>query len=66
MNFVNDRFIIHIHSPELAVYKRRDLRKIFEWFERSAKQGDSDAQYALGVCYENGNGVDIDIAEARK
>ena len=33
------------------------MRKI-EWFEKAAKQGDAHAQFALGVMYEVGQGVD--------
>lgn len=33
---------------------------------RSASQGDADAQYAVGVCYEDGIGVEADLEEARE
>ena len=29
-------------------------------------QGDSDSQYCLGRCYEDGIGVDVDLNEARE
>ena len=36
------------------------LKKI----QNSAKQGDYDAQYSVGVCYEEGIGVEADINSA--
>ncbi len=35
-------------------------------YRLEAEQGDADAQYNLGVCYDNGQGVDEDDAEAVK
>ena len=35
-------------------------------FEKAAAQGDTAAQYSLGVCYYNGEGVGRDFAEAVK
>ena len=35
-----------------------------EWFLKSAEQGCPDAFYALGICYENGEGVAQDFDEA--
>ena len=32
----------------------------------SAEQGDADAQYKLGVCYEYGEGVSKDMTEAEE
>ena len=32
--------------------------------KRAAEQGDSEAQYKLGCCYDSGNGVKIDPQEA--
>ena len=36
------------------------------WMMKSAKQGDPDAQSMIGVCYQEGYGVDPDLAEAKK
>ncbi len=33
---------------------------------RSSQAGDADAQYNLGVCYDNGDGVAVDKVEAFK
>ena len=35
-----------------------------EWFRKSAAQNCPDAFYALGICYENGEGVDRDFDQA--
>ena len=32
--------------------------KAFEWYEKSAKLGNADAQHNLGVCYAKGEGVE--------
>jgi TPR repeat protein len=34
------------------------------WFKKAAEQGHEFAQYNLGFCYENGNGVEQDSANA--
>ena len=35
-----------------------------EWFQKAAKQGDAEAQLHLGSMYENGHGVQEDLAQA--
>ena len=35
-----------------------DKEMALKWLKRSAKQGDYDAQFWLGVCYFDGIGVD--------
>jgi TPR repeat protein len=35
------------------------------WFKKAANQGNADAQYNLGVCYENGHGVKKDLQKAK-
>ena len=37
-----------------------------EWFQKSAVQGDSEAQWRLGVLYEFGKGTNKDMAQAVK
>ena len=34
-----------------------------KWFRKAAEQEDADAQYNLGVCYANGEGVAKDEVE---
>jgi TPR repeat protein len=36
------------------------------WYRRAAEQGDSLAQYSLGLLYDKGQGVPRDIVEAGK
>jgi hypothetical protein len=36
------------------------------WYRRAAEQGDSLAQYSLGLLYDRGQGVPRDIVEANK
>lgn len=36
------------------------------WFRDQAERGSAQAQYNLGVCYENGEGVEKDTSEAMK
>ena len=42
----------------------QDDRQALRWYRAAAEQGDMDAQYSLGVRYENGQGVLQDDAEA--
>ena len=35
----------------------KDEKKAVEWYEKAAAQGYASAQYNLGVCYEDGQGV---------
>ena len=42
-----------------------DYSKTIEYFTNAAKQGDSEAQNLLGVCYANGEGVTQDFGKAR-
>jgi len=41
-----------------------DLEKANYWFVKAAEQGDTDAQYELGLMYEKGRGVPKDYAKA--
>ncbi len=42
----------------------QDYAKAVYWFRKAAEQGHGKAQSWLGVCYEHGDGVAKDIAEA--
>ena len=44
----------------------QDYAKAREWWEKAAAQGNADAQYNLGVVYENGKGVTKDLFKARE
>ncbi|HID81457.1 MAG TPA: sel1 repeat family protein [Chromatiales bacterium] len=40
-----------------VLYRDGDYAEAAKWYEKAAKQGDSNAQYNLGVMYGNGEGV---------
>ena len=37
-----------------------------EWFQKAAEQGDPDAQFNLGLCYEFGKGGEQDLDKAEE
>lgn len=41
-------------------------KKAVKWYTKAAEQGLPRAQCNLGVCYENGNGVEKNLEEAVK
>jgi len=43
-----------------------NMAEAVKWYRKAADQDDLDAQYKLGVCYENGKGVSPDCKEAVK
>jgi TPR repeat protein len=45
-------------------YKDQNLEKAFISFKKSAEQGHSDAQFILGLMYDNGEGVSKDLKQA--
>ena len=48
------------HSKGNPKYKKA----AFSWYMKAANQGNHDAMFQLGSCYENGNGVERDFLEA--
>ena len=44
--------------------KRGRKRQAIDWYTKAAEQGDSDAQYILGLCYEKGNCVPLNKSKA--
>lgn len=42
---------------------QQDYEKAFEWFLKSAKEGNKFAQYSLGNLYYYGNGVERDLSQ---
>ena len=50
----------------LAVYNAGDFATALEEWKPLAEAGDSDAQFALGCMYHNGDGVPQDDKEALK
>lgn len=47
-------------------YKQRNFEKALKDFRSLAKSNDDEAQFFLGVMYENGDGVSQDYDEAKK
>mgnify|MGYP000829110524 FL=1 len=43
---------------------QQDYEKAFEWFLKSAKEGNKFVQYSLGNLYYYGNGTDKDLSQA--
>jgi TPR repeat protein len=50
----------------VAAYKAGDYVKAVELWQPLAEQGVANAQYNLGIMYDNGEGVKQDYAEAAK
>ena len=46
--------------------KSEKNEEAFEYYLKAAKQGDAEAQFYLGLCYHNGDGVEKDLSEAVK
>ena len=53
-------------SDGKAAYSLMDFDSAAKHFALAAKQGNAEAQYNLGVCYEYGEGVENDMKEAVK
>ena len=45
---------------------RQDYAQAVKWYRKAAEQGFAEAQYNLGVRYDQGQGVPQDYAEAVK
>ncbi|MGA6993756.1 MAG: hypothetical protein WBX50_07645, partial [Candidatus Deferrimicrobiaceae bacterium] len=50
----------------VAAYERRDFKEAYRLFKPLAQQGIREAQFNLGIMYDNGLGVQQDYAEAEK
>ena len=51
---------VNVIEPEQSIIDSEELQQ----FIKAARQGDAEAQYNLGVCYEYGKGVPQDDAQA--
>ena len=51
---------------ELGERTKKDQQKALYWYEKSAAQGNPDAQAQLGRAYAHGAGVPEDLIEAYK
>lgn len=48
----------------MEYYLIGEYKDAVHWFAKAAEQNNTQAQYNLGICYEKGQGVDMDILEA--
>ena len=39
-------------------------RSAVSWFRKAAEQGHADAQRNLALCYQNGDGIEVDLVQA--
>lgn len=44
--------------------KSQDYSQAVYWYRKAAEQGDASAQYSLGLCYEDGQGVSKSLSDA--
>ncbi|KAJ3097083.1 hypothetical protein HDU97_005291 [Phlyctochytrium planicorne] len=52
--------------PNLRTGVEKQFDHAFDWFTKSAEQGNAEAQHRLGDCYWYGNGVEKDFKNAAK
>jgi TPR repeat protein len=45
---------------------KQSYTEAIKWLKKAAEQGDAEAQYNLGFCYGNGEGVEKSFTEAVK
>ncbi len=71
MNRVVSAVIIGLAAPAwagfdegVAAYERGDYETALREFRPLAEQGDADAQFNLGIMYDNGRGVPQDYVQA--
>ncbi len=55
-----------LYSRGVSHYDNQEYEQAVEYFRKAAEQGHTDAQFYLGYCYENGQGVAQDYMEAVK
>ncbi len=48
------------------LYQDGEFAEAIEWYKRAAEDGNSEAQYRVGIAYADGQGVTADANEARK
>ena len=45
-------------------YQAGQYKKAVSSWGKAAKQGNADAKYYMGICYEKGQGVEVDLGKA--
>ena len=58
------QYVIGVYYEYGKCGMSRDHKKAAYWYYQSAKSGCAPAQYKLGQCYANGQGVDLDEEKA--
>jgi TPR repeat protein len=54
------------YDKGLGLYKQGNYTEAIKWLTKAAEKGDVDAQFGVGMCYVNGQGVTSDHAEGMK
>ena len=54
----------HQYNLGVDFFTNGNLQEAIKWIKKSAAQGYVDAEYFLGLCYENGNGTTKNLTEA--
>lgn len=60
----NSGIPIAMFTAGLCYLQLNDDKKAVEWFLKGAQKGDASAQSILGSCYEDGDGVEVDMQKA--
>lgn len=55
-----------LFQSAVSAYERKNYPVALKIFTKLAEQGDADAQFALGVMYDNGEGVPKNYVQAAK
>lgn len=53
-----------IHLEDGTCGQKRSWKEAFSWYEKAAGQNDADGMCRIGMCYENGVGVEADLQQA--
>lgn len=53
-----------MHLEDGTCGQQRNWKEAFAWYKKAAEQNDADGLCRLGMCYENGVGVECDIKQA--
>ena len=59
-------YLISLDDKYVIIDPSADYSEAVKWYRKAAEQGNKQAQYNLGVCYESGRGVPQDYSEAVK
>lgn len=58
------RLAMQYYEGDCAIGLKQDYKEAAYWLEKAAEQDDNFAQYYLGLCYQNGEGVERDYEKA--